>query len=387
MLRKVRAATRTRRVLVWFYPVLLLAVGTGFLIWSLSQAGAADAYRNAPACSVDSASGCYQQFAGQISSVQVRQTRDGERDEVVIQTATHGPLIATLEPSATEAPHVRTGAQVTVKLYDGQVTLVEVDGISVPSTANPIANQGDATFTGWFFVVFGLLSLAVPLYPWWRRRAAAAAPAAGSPRASGHLESEILPSGTLGWSVRPRRGLPSLWRYGLMAVLLLAITFPAIVDPARSKWAIGLDSVVFLIIVVLLGLFLRNDRVFADGETVGKTDLLGRTVRLPKKDVLHADRFSVANRYGRNQHLVFVRADGRKAFEVAGPNWDYPRLDRLCRSAGIKLSGSYDELVGAFKLNQRVPGTTRWGQQLALGLGLIVLIVAFVVLLDAPGQR
>jgi hypothetical protein len=172
-----------------------------------------------------------------------------------------------------------------------------------------------------------------------------------------------------------------------MAVLLLGITFPAMVDPARSKWAIGLDSVVLLGIVVLVGLFLRNDRVFADGETVGKTDLLGRTVRLPKHDVLRADRFSVANRYGRNKHLIFVRADGRKAFEVAGPNWDYSRLDRLCKSAGIKLTGSYDELVGAFKLNQRVPGTTRWSQQLALGLGLIVFIVAFVVLLDSPGRR
>lgn len=378
---------RMRGVLVWFYPVLLLAAGVGFLIWSLSQAGAADAYRNAPACAVESASGCYQQFDGQISSVQVSQTRDGERDEVVIQTASHGPLTATLEPSATAAPHVRTGAQVTVKLYDGQVALVEVDGISVASTANPVANQGDASFTGWFLVALGLLSLAVPLYPRWRRKAAAADPMAGSPLGSGHLESEILPSGKLGWSVRPRGGPLNLWRYGLMAVLLLGMTFPAMVDPARSKWAIGLDSVVLLGIVVLVGLFLRNDRVFADGETVGKTDLLGRTVRLPKHDVLRADRFSVANRYGRNKHLIFVRADGRKAFEVAGPNWDYSRLDRLCKSAGIKLTGSYDELVGAFKLNQRVPGTTRWSQQLALGLGLIVFIVAFVVLLDSPGRR
>jgi hypothetical protein len=379
---------RIRSFLVWLYPVLLLAVGAGFLIWSFSQAGAADAYRNAPACAAGfDTSGCYQQFDGQISSVQVSQTRDGERDDVVIQTVAQGPLTATLEPSATAAPHVRTGAQVKVKLYSGQVMLVEVDGILVASTANPVANQGDATFTGWFFVAFGVLSLAVPLYPRWRRKASAADSMASGRVGSEHLESEILPSGNLGWSVRPRRGLLSLWRFGLMAVLLLAITFPAIVDPARSKWATGLDSVVLLGIVVLVGLFLRNDRVFADGDTVGKTDLLGRTVRLPKHDVARADRFSVANRYGRNRHLVFVRADGRKAFEVAGPNWDYHRLDRLCRSAGIKLTGSYDELVGAFKLNQRVPGTTRWGQQLALGLGLIVLIVAFVVLLDSPGRR
>jgi hypothetical protein len=120
---------------------------------------------------------------------------------------------------------------------------------------------------------------------------------------------------------------------------------------------------------------------------VGKTDVLGRTISLPVHDVLRADRFSVPNRYGRNQHLVFVGPDGRKAFDVAGPSWDYRHLDRLCRSAGIKLSGSYDELVGAFKLNQRVPGTTRWGQQLLLLLALVVYVVAFVALLTGPGRR
>ncbi|MEA2644248.1 MAG: hypothetical protein QOG08_1274, partial [Chloroflexota bacterium] len=155
---------------VWIYPVLLLAVGGGFIVWSLSQAGAADAYKNAPACAVASESGCYQKVDGQISSVQVSQTRDGERDEVVIQTASLGPLAATLEPSATAAPHVKTGSQVSVKLYEGQVMLVEVDGISVASTANPIANQGDSSFTGWFIVALGVVSFAVPLYPRWRRR-------------------------------------------------------------------------------------------------------------------------------------------------------------------------------------------------------------------------
>lgn len=67
--------------------------------------------------------------------------------------------------------------------------------------------------------------------------------------------------------------------------------------------------------------------------------------------------------------------------------WDYDRLDELCKAAGIQLSGSYDELVGAFQLNRRVPGTTRWGQQLLLGLGVVVCIVAFVALLIGPGTR
>jgi hypothetical protein len=167
----------------------------------------------------------------------------------------------------------------------------------------------------------------------------------------------------------------------------LGMTYPAIVDPARTGWAILLDSVVIVGMLALVGLFLRNDRVFADHEKVGKTDLFGRTTSLPRRDVLRADRFSVATRSGQNRHLVFVRADGKNAFELVGPLWDYDRLDQLCRAAGIELSGSYDELVGAFKLNQRVPGTTRWGLQVLLGLGLVLFLVAFVALLIGPGTR
>ena len=379
---------RLSRALVWFYPSLLLSMGIGFQVWSLSQAGAADAYRNAGECSADATSGCYQVFPGQISSVQVHETREGERDDVVIQTASHGTLKATLEPSATAAPHVRSGAAVSVKLYHGQVTLVEVDGLGIASTTNPVANQGDASFNGWLLIALGVLSFAVPFYARWRRRTVAQSQVVeGGLLPGGRLDPEILASGSLGWSVRPRRSPSSVARYGFVAVLLLGMTYPAIVDPTRTEWAILLDSVVVLGMFAIVGLYLRNDRVFADKEKVGKTDLLGRNVSLPLHDLQRADRFSVANRYSRNQHLVFVRTDGRKAFEVAGPGWDYGRLDELCESAGIKLSGSYDELVGAFKLNQRIPGMTRWGQQLAMGLGLIVFIVAFVALLIGPGRR
>ncbi len=379
---------RISRALIWIYPVALLSVGIGFQIWSLSQAGDADAYRKAPECAATVDSSCYQTFPGQITSVQVSQTRDGERDAVVIQTSSHGSLTATLEPSATAAPHVRTGAAVTVKLYRGQVSLVDVDGLAVASTANPVANQGDASFTGWLLTALGVLSLGVTLYGRWRRRTATGSLSRDSIGVSpDQLEPELVPSGGIGWSVRPRRSLSTLGRYGFVTVVLVGMTFPAIVDPARTPWAVLLDSVVILGMVALVALFLRNDRVFADRERIGKTDLLGRTISVPLSDVLRADRFSVANRYGRNQHLVFVRADGHKAFEVAGPNWDYSQLDRLCKAAGIKMTGSYDQFVSAFRLNKRVPGTTVWGQQLLMGLGLVAFIVAFVALLVGPGRR
>jgi hypothetical protein len=44
-------------------------------------------------------------------------------------------------------------------------------------------------------------------------------------------------------------------------------------------------------------------------------------------------------------------------------------------------------MVGAFRMNSRVPGTTSWSQQLLLGFGLIVLIILLVLLLIGPTQR
>ena len=378
---------RRWRVLIWLYPALVIAGGIGFLIWSFEQARSANAYRNAPECGAEVTASCYQLFPGQITSVQVSQTREGERDDVVIQTASHGILTATLEPTASAAPHVRTGAQVTAKLYGGQVTLVAVDDFAVASTANPIANQNNASFDGWLLIGLGVLSFGVPFYSIWRRRRVAEGQSQDALAAGGQLEPELLASGSLGWSIRPRRSLSTIGRYAFVMLLVLGFSYPALVDPARARWAIGLDLVVLVGMVALLALFLRNDRIFADRFKVGKTNLFGRTVSLPVNEVLRADRFSVPSRYGRNRHLVFVRADGRMAFEVAGPNWNYRELEHLCREAGIRLSGGYDELVGAFKLNQRVRGITNWGQQLMWGLILVVFIVAYVALLAGPSRR
>ena len=176
-------------------------------------------------------------------------------------------------------------------------------------------------------------------------------------------------------------------RYAFGVVALVFLTLRALLDPARTAWALAIDSTVVFLAVAALLLFYRNARVFADRERVAKVNLLGRTKSLPVHDVQRAERYSVANRYGAVKHLVFVGPDGRKAFEVSGIAWDFDRLDDLCREAGVKLGGSYDDLVGAFKLNSRVPGTTTWSRQLLLGCGFIVALILFVVLLVGPTQR
>jgi hypothetical protein len=275
---------------------------------------------------------------------------------------------------------------VTVKRYRGQVTLVTVDGIGVPSTANPVTSQSDLFRAGWLFTGLGVVSGGYFFYARRRRNRRAAWDETGT-IAADVPQQGILPSGTLGWSVSPKPSFSALGRYAFGAVALVFVTLRALLDPARTAWALALDSTVVILAVGALLLFYRNARVFADRERVAKVSLLGRTTSLPLRNVQRAERFSVPNRYGAVKHLVFVGPDGRKAFEVAGIAWDFDRLDALCREAGITVGGSYDDLVGAFKLNSRVPGTTSWSRTLLLGLGFIVVLILLLVLLVGPTQR
>ena len=109
---------RIARAIIWVYPAFVLAIGLGFLVWSYFQAADADAYRNASQCGNTVTPNCYETFPGIITSVHVGQSRSGERDDVDIKTEAAGNLTATLEPSASAAPHVHTGANVTVKPQD-----------------------------------------------------------------------------------------------------------------------------------------------------------------------------------------------------------------------------------------------------------------------------
>ena len=378
---------RIVRPYLWVYPAVILAIGIGFLIWSYFQAADADAYRNANQCGAAVTPHCYEVFRGVIASVEVNQTRSGERDLVVIKTETAGNLTANLEPTASSAPHVRTGANVTVLRYRGEVTLVTVDGYAVASTANPAATQSDTTRYGWFFTGLGAISAGYVFYA--RRRRNRLPTLAGMDAIGRYAAAQpgILPSGSVGWSVSPTPSLSAIGRYAIGTAAIILLTLRALFDPARAMWALLFDSSIVLAVLVALFLFYRNARVFADKDQVAKVGWFGRTKSLPLRDVRSAERFSVANRYGAVKHLVFVGSNGRKAFEIAGIAWNFDRLDALCMEAGIQLGGSYDDAVSGFRINSRVPGTTRWGQQLLWGGGLIIVIVLLVVLVAGPTQR
>lgn len=195
------------------------------------------------------------------------------------------------------------------------------------------------------------------------------------------LEQEILPSGNLGWCVRPRHDLLTIGRYAFVPFAILLMSWPALADPSRRIYAILLDATMVVGTIALVWLYLRNAKVFADSSIVGKTDLFGRTKRLPTLEST-AERFSVRNGYQTNRHLVFVGNDGRMAFKLVGPTWDFDRADSLCVAAGIRQNGSYSDFVNPFRLNKRVPGTLTVTNQLAQGFGLVLFIVVFTVLLD-----
>src|SRR5437899_10470533 len=122
-------------------------------------------------------------------------TRTFYRYAIDINTETSGNPTATLEPSASAAPYVRTGANVTVKRYRGQVTLVTVDGYGVASTANPDAAQSDTSSYGWLFTGLGAVSAGYIFYSRRRRNRHAAWDETGTIAASAPQQG-ILPSGT-----------------------------------------------------------------------------------------------------------------------------------------------------------------------------------------------
>ena len=376
-----------KTILAWSYTVFAFAVGAGFLAWAASQNAAAADYRNAAQCGRTVTSHCYQLLPGAIKSVQVSQSKSGEHDQVVLLTDA-GQLRATLLPTSIAASHLRTGASVVVQRYANQVMLVEVDGYGVASDVNPAATRDLLSLYGWLFIAFGVLSVAVDLLRRWRRNRRGAALAGGlSSTRPEPVQPVLLPSGRIGREVRPQPSRGILARHGVGAAMLLLLTSRAMSDPARMGWMILVDAVLLTLWAAALLLFFRNAHFFAAGDEIGKTDLLGRTQTWQLADISRAERFSVAIKAGKNKHLVFVKQDGHKAFEIAGQPWDFDRLDALVRETGIRMSGSYEEEVGAFSLNKRVPGLTNWAQQAAVLVVILVLVIPLVMLLGGPTTR
>lgn len=369
------------RIAPWIYTGALVAIGVAFLIAAQVQNGSADPYRRARECPDATSPDCYQLSPGTIRSVSVTQTRSGERDTTVIDTRDTSVTVV-LEPSSSEAPHVRTGATVSVKWYQGKVTLVEVDGLGVPSIDNPAAQQSDFQFYGIATLVLGGGSALVQIWVRRRRAQREAATAAGGESSAG-LAQSLLPDGELGWVVRPALQIRAVAALGLGLGFLALTTLRVSGDPTRTDLAIAFDAVVLAFGVLGLLAYFRNSKVVASHKQITRVDWLGRSRTYPISDVLHVDRF----RSGPNPYLIFAGRDGRQLFRVSGIYWDYERLDRLCGELGLTLVGDFGDIVGSRGINKRAKARSNWGATtLAVG-ALIVGIAVYVLLLIGPTSR
>src|SRR5258707_9896942 len=117
----------------------------------------AQAFEGARECADVWSSSCYQVYPGRIRSVSVSQAKSGERDHVMIDTQDK-TIEVILAPSASEAPHVRTSAEVSVIWYRCSVAAVEVDGLDVPSVDNPATQRNENAVTGGILVGAALVS-------------------------------------------------------------------------------------------------------------------------------------------------------------------------------------------------------------------------------------
>ena len=372
-----------RRVFPWVYSALLIAMGAGFLVAAFAQSAAADTYRNARECPDTASPNCFQLYPGTIRSVSVAQPRGGEQDTTVIDT--QGKTVTVdLKPTDSAASHVRTGAQVTVKWYQGKVTLVQVDGLGVSSIDNPVAQQSDFEFYGIFLVGFGLLSVAFQV--WVRRRRAMRVEAMatnGSTPAVG-LEQSLLPTGGPGWIVKATLRRQAVLAIGLGGGFLLLATLPRVLgDPTRTPIVIGLDAAIVGVGILSLILYLRNSKVIGDRQQITRVYWLGRSQTFPLSDILHVDRF----RSGQSRYAIFAGRDGAQLFRVSGIYWDYDQLDQMCSALALELVGSYDDIVGSRSIRKRAKAQTNWGATTLAIAALAALMIVFVVVQGGPSSR
>lgn len=372
-----------RRILPWLYTALILAFGAGFLAAAAVQSSAADAYRSATECPDTSSARCFQLSPGTISSVSVSQTRSGEEDTAAIDTRGSSVTVV-LRPSGSEAPHVRTGAAVTVKWYQGRVTLIEVDGVGVQALDNPAAQQSDYLFYGAALMGVGALSALLPLWARRRRSRLEAAMAQTDQQPLG-LQETLLPAGGSGWIMRPALKGQVLFSLGFAAVLIVLFTVPRVLgDQTRTVLAIGLDVAIIGLGGLALALFLRNSRLVADRQQVTRVNWLGRSTSYPVSTILHVDRF----RTPQNLYAVFAGQDGRELFRIAGRYWDFDQVDRICEAVGLRVTGGYDEMVGARKVNARAKARGNNWTAVALMVSAVVAVtIVLVVLQMGPSSR
>jgi hypothetical protein len=129
-------------------------------------------------------------------------------------------------------------------------------------------------------------------------------------------------------------------------------------------------------------LFVRNARLFVDGDRFGQRTALGKVTTWPRAELMKIVAADV--RYGgaraASPQWLFLAQDGRRLMVLNPRVWKTADLDRFARSLGAVVEHVSSEPIKAAELRRRFPHATPWWQAHTVLLGVIAAVVAVAVL-------
>jgi len=324
---------------VYIFIALLTVVGSGLVLADAYQSVLAEEFSGAVECADSNSTHCYQLYPGVITIVRVTQVSAGQRDEVSIASR-NTSLRVSLLPSPSEAELVQVGAAVSVQWYVGSVASVRISGHAITSTSSPF-NRVDFAYAGWTLIwlaaAFGGIVLVTrklanaSVAPWAR---------AITDLAFGVTGSEvILPTGTIGWSIRPR--LKEVVVLPLVLAVVALVSIRPFMNPDHLLIASIVDALLVGAALFGLALTVRNSRVMADTALLMKADRLGRIRSWPLTDIDQVADFNVQGPFSVIRCFAFIDHAGTELFTLTSMFWDLDEVETLCVSVGLPLDFDY----------------------------------------------
>jgi hypothetical protein len=269
----------------------------------------------------------------------VTQVSAGQRDEVSIASRNIS-LRVSLLPSPSEVSLVQVGAAVSVQWYVGSVASVRISGHAITSTSSP-SNRVDFAYAGWTLIwlaaAFGGIMLITrklahaAVAPWARAITDLAFGVTGP--------DVILPTGTVGWSIRPRLKEVVVLPFVLAVVALVSIR--PFMNPDHLLIASIADVVLVGAALVGLALTVRNNRVMGDSASLMKADRLGRIQTWPLSDIDVVADFNVQGPFSVLRCFAFIGHAGTELFTLTSMFWDLDEVETLCVSVGLPVDFDY----------------------------------------------
>jgi hypothetical protein len=383
-------------------PLGLIAGGAILLKSSLDSEAAANAYRVAPACSITVAtSNCFTIEAGVISSVQVDHGKGGDTTNLDIRLPGRTESTWVQTSSAAENA-LQIGTSATVKLYQGQITVVAVPGFNLIARDNPIRVASDKRLAGLLLIGLGLLFLGILAIAWLQtRKGSKGAAALGTARVlageglvtgvasafpPGDLEPP--PAISLPYTVRPQAS-PSTGRPWWVAPVALAIGFPWIAFQYRAPMEVlaitivaGVTSAVLLI--VLHTMYACNRRLVVDELEVTRTNTWGQKTTCSRSEIARVG-LPTLNSFATSPTLeprvVMLGHDGRLLLSLPRYFLTSAQAANLATAVRAPFDATMNQVMSRRTMERQWPGSVTWFERhiVLISVMVIPVLCAFVV--------